>query len=184
MKTVANCQGIKHFMIRVCTVCKNRNNNQGNGSLIMSNEQSQVYCIKIDGKIMCGSRGGDRGSRTPPPPPSPKNHKNIGFLSPRSPGSSLARQGNTINALSAIRIPFPLSKKKLDPLWQNFLDPRMKDLLVYKELSCLLHTAMITKSYTAKRAQVCYYCSNLTSISISLLAASSHRNIGLKLHYR
>ena len=58
-----------------------------------------------------------------------KNHKNLGFLSNTGPDPlkitkpMMARLKWYLNPSSPHQLKKPLSK--LDPLWQNFLDPRM-----------------------------------------------------------
>ena len=111
-----------------------------------------IYCYIYQNRVcclMCGSRGGTGGLDPPPPL---KKHKNTGFLSNTGPdplknhkaakpafnvGPSSTRQRNAISMAFSWRADdgpllvlfgssFPLSKKKkLDPLWRNFLDPRM-----------------------------------------------------------
>ena len=78
---------------------------------------------------MCGSRGGNRG-----PDPPLENYKNIGFLSNTGPEPlKITKLPNQHSMLGQHRpansgIWIQTKKKtlsKLDPLWQNFLDPRM-----------------------------------------------------------
>ena len=93
---------------------------------------------------MCGSRGGGAGGPDPPPPPSLKNHENIGLLGNSGPDPLKNHEATepAFNAGGPMMVRFlwyfeirsshrsSTEKKnvvKVGPLWQNFLDPRMRN---------------------------------------------------------
>ena len=133
-------------------------------------------------------RGG-QGLRTPPPEKSQKYrvsnqywsriYENDKATKPEfNVGSSSARQRNVIYDDGRLIVLFGSSHKKnvakLDPLWQNFLDPRMSsNTLIDKMLVHTCHNGRVILQYVPfgpRRDKTCLRGSRQNDIQTSLLS--------------
>ena len=166
----------------------------------------QRHCTVSCNTTVRRSRGG-QGVRTRPPPP-PGNNQNLGLLSNTGPdplkdykgakpafnvGPSSARQWWPAVVCRSSLSSSPIKKlSKLDPLWQNFLDPRMTKLtetsslpmvpeltLPYssiKQMNCNTHRSYTNLWYSEKETLTHNKQSNHLSFSLS----SSHLRLSQK----